>query len=386
MGERFKTDYPGVFFRLVERVGGPGQERVYYVLFKKNGRLLEEKAGAQYRDKMTPAKANQYRSDRIEGRRKSPQEIREEKRKAGDRYTIKRLFQEWEKRQDLKSLEQEKHRYHKYLDGPFGSKEPHELVRLDVDRVRIRLFKEKKKPQTVKLILSLLRRVVNWGHRRGYCQSLPFALEVPKVNNLLTEDLNETQLGALLQAMEESTHHQAGDVMKLALFSGMRRGEIFKLEWRDVDFERGFITLRDPKPGMDQKIPLNEASRALLHGIPHWSTSPFVFPGRGGHRRTDINKAVNEIKRKAGLPKKFRPLHGLRHTFASMLASSGEVDLYTLQKLLTHKSPSTTMRYAHLSDEALKRGSQIAASLMKNVTPKKKADVIQLNAEAKAQS
>jgi len=56
----------------------------------------------------------------------------------------------------------------------------------------------------------------------------------------------------------------------------------------------------------------------------------------------DVNHQIRKIKEAAGLPKDFRALHGLRHVFASMLASSGQVDLYTLQKLLTHKSPGMT--------------------------------------------
>ena len=59
-----------------------------------------------------------------------------------------------------------------------------------------------------------------------------------------------------------------------------------------------------------------------------------------------------------------RPLHGLRHVFASTLASSGKVDMYTLQKLLTHKSPIMTQRYAHLRDDALKRASELAGRLI----------------------
>ena len=78
----------------------------------------------------------------------------------------------------------------------------------------------------------------------------------------------------------------------------------------------------------------------------------------------DINKQVNRIKQAAGLPKKFRPLHGLRHAYASMLASSGKVDLYTIQKLLTHKDGRMTQRYAHLRDEALKKASQVADQLI----------------------
>lgn len=40
-----------------------------------------------------------------------------------------------------------------------------------------------------------------------------------------------------------------------------------------------------------------------------------------------------------------------------MLASSGKVDMYVLQKLMTHKSPQMTQRYAHLRDETLKNGA-----------------------------
>ena len=68
----------------------------------------------------------------------------------------------------------------------------------------------------------------------------------------------------LIKAIEDDDHPQAGAIMKVALFTGMRRGEIFKLKWKDVDFERDFITIRDPKGGLDQKIPLNKETRKLL--------------------------------------------------------------------------------------------------------------------------
>ena len=64
-------------------------------------------------------------------------------------------------------------------------------------------------------------------------------------------------------------------------------------------------------------------------------------------------------------------MHGLRHVYASMLASSGEVDLYTLQKLLTHKSPLMTQRYAHLRDDALKQASEVAGNIIQNASKTK---------------
>ena len=87
--------------------------------------------------------------------------------------------------------------------------------------------------------------------------------------------------------------------------------------------------------------------------------SEFIFPGRKGGPRTDIKRALTRIKKATGLPEDFRILHGLRHVYASILASSGEVDMYHPQKLLNHKSPSMTQRYAHLRDEALKNASNV---------------------------
>ena len=216
-------------------------------------------------------------------------------------------------------------------------------------------------PQTVKHVLVLLQRIVNYGVKKGLCPGLGFKIEMPKVNNLKTEDLTPEQLVALLEAIEQDPDQQAGNLMMMALFTGMRRGELFKLKWDDIDFDRGFIHIRDPKGGQDQKIPLNQAARELLEG--HIRTgSSYVFPGRGGNQRTSIN--VTRIREAASLPKDFRPLHGLRHTYASMLASSGQVDIFTLAKLLTHKNIAMTQRYAHLRDEALRRASDLAGDLI----------------------
>jgi len=92
--------------------------------------------------------------------------------------------------------------------------------------------------------------------------------------------------------------------------------------------------------------------------------SSFVFPGQGGKHRVTAQKGTNRIKKRAGLPRNFRPLHGLRHVFASQLASSGRVDMYVLQRLLTHKDPRMTQRYAHLRDETLKRASDLAGEII----------------------
>jgi integrase len=124
-------------------------------------------------------------------------------------------------------------------------------------------------------------------------------------------------------------------------------------------------------------IPLNDAARGLLESMER--NSEFVFPGLRGGQRVNIGKQVAKIRDDTGLSKDFRPLHGLRHVYASMLASSGEVGMYTLQKLLTHKDPKTTQRYAHLRDEALKQASNLAGSLIqKAIAGKDKKEIVQV--------
>ncbi|MFO7667006.1 MAG: site-specific integrase [Desulfobacterales bacterium] len=365
--KRNKTKYPGVYFINGSAIGSLKPERIYYIIYRKNERLIEEKAGRQFQDDMTPAKASQIRTKRIQKEQLSNKEqrtaIQAEKESDKNRWTINSLWKEYKKgKHDLKGITQDENRFVKHIEPSFGDKEPGELFPLDIDRLRVKLQKTKS-PGTVKNVLELLRRIVHYGEKKNLCQRLNFTIEMPRVNNIKTEDLTPKQLKSLLESIDKDPDIQAANFMKMVLFTGMRRGELFRLKWSDIDFEKGFIHLRDPKGGPDQTIPLNDSAHQLLKIHPG-SKSEFVFPGRKGKQRVDIKRHVNRIKDKAGLPKNFRALHGLRHVYASMLASSGQVDMYTLQKLLTHKSPLMTQRYAHLRDETLKRASNLAGSII----------------------
>ncbi|MHC1792187.1 tyrosine-type recombinase/integrase [Solidesulfovibrio sp.] len=369
---RVKTDYPGVYFIEGQSVASDKPERIYYVMYRRDGRLIEEKVGRQFQDNMTPAKAARIRAERIEGKSLSNNARRESEEAArvaeAGRWTFNKLWTEYASHKpENHALSTDRSRFETYLKPAFGEKEPAEVLTLDLDRMRSRLLKQGKSAQTVKHVLALFKRLVRFGVKKGLCDSpdpRKQTITMPRVDNETTEDLDADELARLVQAIEDEPNIQAANFMRLALFTGMRRGELFKLEWRDVDFDRGFLHIREPKGGKSQKIPLNAAARTLLASHPHVEGSPFVFPGQGGKQRVTIQVASNRIKARAGLPADFRPLHGLRHLFASTLASSGEVDLLTLQKLLTHKSPNMTKRYSHLRDDALKQASEVAGNLL----------------------
>ncbi len=400
--KRIKTNYPGVFFIESQVIGKKKLERIYYIRYRKDGKIIEEKAGRQHTNDMTPAKAATMRGQRVKGQEPTNIQKREgllakEKAKA-NKWTISRLWEEYlTNNPSLKSVVTDENRFHNYIEPHLGNKEPSELMPLDVDRFRLRLLKTKSKrttkkespktaqilsPGTVKNILELLRRLINYGVKKNLCQGLNFIIQMPDVNNLKTEDLTPDELESLLEAIDKDSNLLAANMMRMALFTGMRRSEMFRLQWQHIDFHRGFILLKDPKGKIDQKIPLNDGARQAVVNQPR-TKSPFIFPGRGGNQRTDIKKAVNKIRDAAGLPKTFRALHGLRHVYASMLASSGDVDLYTLQRLLTHKSPAMTQRYAHLRDDALQRASALAGDIINQAMNGNKKKVANLEDKRK---
>ena len=372
--DRIKTKYPGVYY--IDK----GKEKIFYIIYYLNGKKIEEKAGKQFADDMTAAKAAGIRAERSKGKEPSNnvrrEQIKATKEAEAGKMTFARLWDEYEaQRPDSKGRRNDKGLFQKHIQPKIGEKQPYEIKKIEIDRIRINLIKTLK-PQTVKHVLELIKRISNFGVKRRLCSGLDFQIDMPKVDNQKTEDLNSEQLKNLLTAIDNSKDIQAANMMRLALYTGMRRGEMFKLKFSDIDFQRGFISIRNPKGGVSQKIPLNEQARQVLENHPKTEItvnnkkeiSEYLFVRKDGKPFTDIQKRVNKIKHAAGIPDDFRALHGLRHTYASMLASSGKVDLYTLQKLLTHKSPVMTQRYAHLRDESLGIASTLAGQIIEAAT------------------
>jgi integrase len=216
---------------------------------------------------------------------------------------------------------------------------------------------------TRKHVLVLIKRVYNWAIKNGLYHGMNPAtkVEAPKVNNLITECLTSDELSRLIVVLDNWENRLGAFVIKFALHTGFRLGEIIGLKWKDIDLERWFIYLEDPK-GNPVKLPICNEAIEILVEVGKMKPSPdcdWVFPNNKGRRRVSMGKIWYRIRKAAKISKDFR-FHGLRHTFSSYLVSSGDVDIYTLQKLLNHSTPSMTQRYAHLQDEALRRGANVA--------------------------
>jgi integrase len=270
--------------------------------------------------------------------------------------------------------------YRKHLEPRFGKKRMDAISALDIERMKLEMKKGLSKrgkpysPATIKHQLVLLKRLFNLGHKWGlYAGDNPMGrVEVPKLDNSRTEFMQDEEVSRLLKTLETWTCQESAAFVKFTLLTGMRRGELFKLTWDDVDFERSMVRLREPKGGKTQTIPISPMALAVLKGLK--VTSPFVFPGKGGQQRTDFKGPWLRIRKAAGLPENFR-FHGPRHHFASTLVSAG-YDLLVVQNLLTHKDSRTTQRYAHLAPGALKEAARKSGELLTPKRAKKKASQI----------
>lgn len=221
-------------------------------------------------------------------------------------------------------------------------------------------------PKTIKDIIALLNSLYRHAEAVfSYAGHSPTrAVKYPKVNNIKNNVLSQLQWEKLLNVLDEATGRElwSAGIIRLIMFTGLRRGEVFRLKWADIDYENRLLKIRQPKSGYDETIPLNDEALAILKKQEHFSRgwSAIVFPGYQGKERHDIERAWANIKNKAGLPKEYR-LHDLRHTFASRLVAKG-ASLYIVQKLLRHRSPTMTMRYAHLQADDLRAASALVGS------------------------
>lgn len=181
---------------------------------------------------------------------------------------------------------------------------------------------------------------------------------------------------------DKPTHPYGVAIIRLLALTGARRGEITKLRWSEVDFERGFLTLATSKTGR-KVVLLPPAAVQVLEAVGRTS-SGFVFPAsRQRPPKVELGKPPPERAETpyAGLGKVWAEvrasaeleglrLHDLRHGFASFGAAGG-FGLPVIGALLGHKSPATTARYAHLADSPMRLaanriGGEIA-SVMKMI-------------------
>lgn len=373
----------------------------YYITLKTHeGKKIWEKVGWAS-EGYTPQLASELRAKRIRDARhsgevKTSKDIRDEQRRINR--TLKEIKDHYfssTKGETIKGLKQDLSRWELHL-AHLEEKSPRELSQLDIERIKRNMKEKELAPATIDHALRLLRRIVNHGAEHKLCPRLSFKIHFPKVHNIKTEFLTPEQAASLLNTLSKWPRQDVARMVKIAMFTGLRRGELFRLKQENLDFHHDLITIADPKGGKDATVPISPPVRELLEQqlafldkererrekryrntakpAPPWEDTGYVFPGTHGEQRKECT-AIDRIKAEAGLPKNFRPFHGLRHHYAVLLASSGEFNLDQIGQLLTHKSSDVTRRYAHFLPEAQQRAASRAAEIISSqATPTESKD------------
>ncbi len=217
------------------------------------------------------------------------------------------------------------------------------------------------KSTTINRELAFLSTAVNFANRH-WDWNLSNPVTGRKIRNADSSRdrwLNRNEANRLMQAADnEPKAPYLADFIRLALYTGCRRGELLGLEWSRVDLHRNVIRLQSvhTKSGAPRGIPLcNEARRALI-GRQRFRASfcpdaSFVFVNHEGYPIRSIKRSFSTACRRAAISD-FR-IHDLRHTFASWLVTDG-VPLLEVRQLLGHSTIKMTERYAHLAPGNLK--------------------------------
>ncbi|MBK1721943.1 tyrosine-type recombinase/integrase [Thiocystis violacea] len=164
--------------------------------------------------------------------------------------------------------------------------------------------------------------------------------------------LEDDERARLLEACDQSsTWPDLGLFVRLALATGARRGELLKLEWRDVDLKGGSILLRATKNGDDRRVPLLGDARLLLEARAKVRKldDMRVFPGGSAGEEANVEYAWRKAKESAQV--ETLRIHDLRHSCGSYLARAG-ASAFQIAAILGHRSgPGLTARYVHLVAE-----------------------------------
>jgi len=293
-------------------------------------------------------------------------------RQLAERYVEERLPRKrpGSRRNDVGMLE-------KWILPSLGNKKVADLRPGDIEALHARITKTGARVhanRVVALVGTMLQLAVRWEYvernvARGAVERNP---EVKRKRYL-----SSVEIARLSEALSNCSSRPAADAVRLLLLTGARRNEVCAAKWSQFDLAAGKWTKEasETKQKRDHTVPLSAPALELLTKM-RAESSPreeHVFPGRNGDG-LNIRGTWESVRKAAGLDDVH--LHDLRHSFASILVSSG-ASLPLIGALLGHTNPATTARYSHLFLDPLREaaervGAVVAGGPAAEVVPMRK--------------
>ena len=344
--------YPGVYVR--ETAKG----RVFDICYWHEGRVRWEKVGGEW-EGYSAKLASIVRAERVRAVRHGDELPRDRARIP----TVQQAwadYLEWLQANGRRSWKDDEGRYRLHIAPQFATKKLNEISQLDVERLKRKMTKAGRAPNTVKNTLALLRRIIYHAIKRTRKFKGPNPLanvEMPQTDNQRERFLSPEEAQLLLDRLAEEDA-DVRDLALVALNTGARFGEIAGLTWADVNLDARILTFRGTKTGDTRRVPMTDAVFETLRARSRGHLTDYVFPGPRGGRRKDppsvFRRVADELFNR-GIPRNDRRnrvvFHTLRHTAASWMVMHG-VPLPVVGEVLGHKTPGMTKRYAHLTPDA----------------------------------
>lgn len=216
-----------------------------------------------------------------------------------------------------------------------------------LDAYAAHLTQRGRKGATINRHLACMSKAMSVAHQRGGLASKPHTPRqketAGRIRYLTIKE--ETQCLTLLGQWGKCDHHDAFIVL---IDTGMRCGELWRLEERDIDFDTGMISIWQNKADQPRSIPMTSHVRNIMQLRLADGHTGKLFPYNGGWLRNQWERMRDIV---APDDDQFVP-HALRHTCASRLVQRGAT-IPVVQMWLGHKTIQMTMRYSHLAPQNL---------------------------------
>ncbi|MFA6290138.1 MAG: tyrosine-type recombinase/integrase [Victivallales bacterium] len=200
--------------------------------------------------------------------------------------------------------------------------------------------------RAVNLEILCLTHMIKWGAKQSFCsppekwEPLPYRKALPSV-------LSRDEIAIILNNMTGVSRA----LYATMYYCGLRRDEVTHLRPSDLAQDQSCLKVKG-KGSKERLVPIVKDLKRILTGINQ--DGKWLFPSRKtGKPLTDVRKPLLTAMSRAGIDKRITP-HMIRHSFATHLLESG-ADIRIIQKLLGHKSISTTQIYAAVSMNTMRR-------------------------------
>ncbi|MDD3801462.1 MAG: site-specific integrase [Desulfuromonas thiophila] len=275
--------------------------------------------------------------------------------------------------------------FDKWLKRDFGNRRLVDLTKLDFARIAKKLGKEGRSPRTVHYVVSVLLQIWSVAFDNGLVAVQPprrKTLNLPAIDNERTRAFTPEEAQRFLAALQHRSP-QWHDICLLSLLTGLRASEVFKLRKADIDLDRGLLFLRSPKKAKSQHLQIGDSARQHLAEMLQRSPSDTILlvcardnkPVR--YVSDTVQRTIEALGLNDGADEKARlTFHSLRHTAATWALEQGQ-DIYHVSKMLRHTTVRMTeQRYAHLSNETVKRTADSIGDVLKGKTTSKATEPV----------